>query len=215
MARSVLIIGDSQSQGIGVRLAALLKSKGDKVTRISRPGYGTKQILQTARTLVTPSKYDLVFVFAGGNQTWGKHPSVPLKVSRAAVTGLLNYLRPAGHVVWVGPPPATKITNLTLSKKVFGGKPTSSEYWFATGTARRREQKNVIYSEIVGGSPASYYDVRDLFDVFPAQPDGIHVFNGRDKIAQDLARYPVAPSIPVLGLAAVVGVFWWARRKKQ
>ena len=205
--RRVLIIGDSQSQGIGVPLQNALKAQGDSVTRISRPGYDTKGILKVAKQKVTdPSKYDLVFVFAGGARTWSPNKADPLKVNVSSVKGLLEYLSPAGDIVWVGPPPATEISNLSLAKKIFGSKVRKSDYWFSTGTARRRDEKNAIFKARIFPH-ATYYDVRDKLVPFPPQGDGIHVKGSAAKlIAKDLTRYPLPASADAFPIWAVVGV---------
>jgi lysophospholipase L1-like esterase len=218
--RRVLIIGDSQSQGIGVALQKILKAQGDQVTRISRAGYGTAKLLTTAKQTVTPASYDVIFVFVGGNNTWSPSASTPLKASLTPVNEMLDFLAPAGAVVWIGPPPATEIANLPLARKVFGTKVNDRSYWFTTGTARRREEKNNLYRSAVRGGNAQYFDVRSVLSPFPPQGDGIHVTGkSAQQVAQVLSTYPRAttgPSLLVAGVgAAALVVFLGLRGFKK
>ena len=202
----VLVFGDSQSQRMGKRLEEILQSAGHAVKRISRAGYSTAKLLAAARKSVTPSNYDVVYVFSGGND-----PSA----STAPVSALLHYLKPAGRVIFVGLPPATVIANVPLARKVFGSKVSGPNYWLTSGTAKRREDKNRAFKPVVQRSYGTYYDVRDLFagGKLPPQPDGIHVAGDTArKIAQDLAT-KLKPTQALWGVAAVAVVVVLALRK--
>jgi len=216
----VLIIGDSQSQGVGSRLERILRTRGDQVRRISRPGYGTNKILEVARSQVDPIAYDRVYVFAGGNGTWAPSPAAPLKRDPESVAAMLAFFRRVPSLVWVGIPPATPITNLALGRKVFGSKVSSADYWSRTGTARRRREKSEMYRGLVEASGRDYADPSLLLDPYPPQPDGIHVVGkAAEQLAAKIAagetgsRPPYAFIAGGFGLALGALVIWTATRE--
>tara|TARA_R110000824_G_scaffold87425_1_gene215529 strand:+ start:1705 stop:2325 length:621 start_codon:yes stop_codon:yes gene_type:complete len=202
----VLVFGDSQSQSIGKALGALLQQRGHVVQYLHKPGRSTAKLLTEARSKIDPASYDAIYVFSGGND-----PSP----DTGPTSALLDYLRPAKRVVWIGPPPATRITNLPLARKVFGGKVKTPTYWYDSGTATKREAKNTAFKAVVQGSHAVYYDVRTAFGPFPPQADGIHVRGDTaDHIAHNLADKLTPRNSNTWGwaAAAVVGVLLWRRQ---
>lgn len=202
-----LVFGDSQTQGIGKALEPLLAAKGMTVKAIRHSGKSTAKLLTIAKASINPSQYDVIYLFAGGND-----PSV----NTGPVMDMLAYLQGAKRVVWIGPPPATEIGNLSLARKVFGSKVKHAKYWITSGTAATREAKNAAFKDAVTPTYATYYDVRDAFAQFPPQADGIHVKGDTAaQIAHNLVNLP-APGVSlwVWAVAAAV-VVYFARQKKR
>jgi len=164
----ILIIGDSQAQGAGSVLADYYRNAGNEVELVSKSGASIEAIVKMAK----PANYDKVVIFAGGNGT----PTVN------AVQDLLDIYPGAD---WIGPPPATLITDLGHAQAVFGGKVDGPAYWFQTSTADDREKANNFLSAVVPQYGGKYHDWRKfgLGDPFPAQPDGIHISKPTAKIA--------------------------------
>ncbi len=194
--RKVLIVGDSQSQGIGRVLQKLLTAKGDDVTRLSLPGRSTDKILKEVKARIDPKKYGAVYIFAGGND---------YKAMPATAKELVSFFLPA-KVVWIGPPPATVIGNLTLAKKVFGSKVKDKNFWISSGVTERRNAKNQVYRKTISQTPARYVDPRDAMHPFPQQPDGIHVVGvGAQVLAKKIAAPP--PKFPLFAVSLGLFIF--------
>jgi hypothetical protein len=203
---NVLIAGDSQSGGIGRSLEAKLKSAGYNVVRITRSGRDTAAILSAIKK-INPNEFDVAYIFAGGSRTYSPNPDKPVNVNTAAIKNMLNFLSGVKRVIWVGPPPATKITNLPTTKKIFGDKVTNEDFWISTGTARRREEKNEIIKGIVDDAGRVFYDVRNLLSPFPDQSDGIHVAgSARTAVASDLVKYSTGIDAARRGAPSAAGL---------
>jgi len=204
-----LIIGDSQSRGIGRVLAKVLRRRGWQVTEAGRSGHSTAQTLKKARKLQNRGTYTRVYVFSGGNNP---------REGQGNQAAQLVSLFPAGSVAWIGPPPATKIGNLHTARKAFGKKVTHADYWRTSGFAAKRESINAALKQAVS-SIAAWHDVRDLFpDGVPPQTDGIHVRGkSAQRIASHLATDPFSGHGGDSGFVwAVVGVgaiLAWRNRK--
>ena len=188
--QQVLIIGDSQTHTVGKVLQNLLRGKGDTVTRIPLSGYSTSKLFTYAKDKISPDQYQLVYIFAGGND---------YKPTPALVMSFANFFKNA-KVVWVGPPPATRISDLSKARKVFGSKVSGPDYWIKTGLFDKRNKTNEVYKKAIAQTDAFYADPRSLLPDFPSQPDGIHV-QGESamKIAEKLQDYP--PGFPLIPLA--------------
>lgn len=207
----VLIIGDSQAQGAGSVLAATLNA-----TLKAQPGASIDGVINLAKPLVGKNggkEWDQVIIFAGGNGT----------VSVESVNKLLSMFPGAD---WIGPPPATLITDLGKARAVFGGKVDGASYWFKDGTAESREKKNDLLKVAVTEAGGKYHDWRKFGlggekqpsgVTFPSQPDGIH-------IGKATAEQAFANGIPAnlrdnfglflaLGALLLVGFRSWRDRK--
>lgn len=157
----ILILGNSQAQGAGSRLESNLKKDGHSVKRVSKHGANNKDLI----SLYDGNVYDKIIVFSGDT---------------ANVDTLLGKLK-CDELVWYGPPPATRITDLAYARKVFGSKVTGPYYWFESGHSEERERKNKELKSRLGDS---YIDWRELGVsgekqksgiVFPSMRDGIHI----------------------------------------
>lgn len=195
-----LIIGNSQAQGAGAVLEGILKKKGYEVKRLAKHGAATKEILELYDSVQHPN-YDTVVVF-----NW----------DATNADKLLQKFSGSPEIIWYGSPPATRITDVGLAKKVFGSKIKDERSWFESGYAKQREDYNEKLKKTLP-SKVKYIDYRDL-DLpnsvkqesgvsFPDLPDGIHIPNS---IAKTMFA---APHWPSSGLAASKGVpvwVWWS-----
>tara|TARA_R100000008_G_scaffold74138_1_gene52839 strand:- start:10 stop:1620 length:1611 start_codon:yes stop_codon:yes gene_type:complete len=196
-ANRVLIIGNSQAQGMGAKLESVLRGMGKKVTRIAKPGASARSLLRVLRARkINPKNYDVAYVFAGGDRTYSPGtPDAAVRFNSSEITNLLKFLNSAGKTIWSSPPPATKIRSLRAVSAGFGRvgrkakKQNNKDFWFDTGTARRREEKHKKIEELVNAfEGAEYFDVRSVAEPFPPQADGIHVHgSAKAKVANSLA----------------------------
>lgn len=176
---SALVFGDSQSQGIGREVGKLLTARGVPVSYKHKPGYSTAKLKTVAKASVSPGAHKVIYLFTGGND-YGPQPD--------RLKELVAHLRSGGaKVVVVGPPPATKITNLPLAKKVFGSKVKSATHWLDSGVAKRRAEVNEVYKQAMASEGVPYFDSHS-YGIAP-QADGIHV---KGETARRLAHYIVS-----------------------
>jgi len=198
-----LVIGDSQAGWTGLALENGLKASGFDAIRIKQNGASEAALLQIAKTRdIKPENFDVIYVFAGGNGTRGSlKKGEPVKYDGASIKNLLEFLSRAKRLVWVGPPPATIINNVdamkfnfkAMLKGVPRGLKVDNQFWFNSGTAARREEKNKIIKDIINGSGKQnvvYYDVRPFYNSNTKMGDGIHIGkNDAGPIASDLLKY--------------------------
>jgi len=208
---NALIIGDSQTWGIGGALKGLLEAQGFTVTMERHSGWGTKKLLGLAANLTDRASYQRVYIQTGGNDY----------VAEPASLVELIKLFPSAAVTVISLPPATSITNLKIAKKAFGAKVKTAEHWFQSSFAAKREQKNAAYKAASKGV-AAYVDVRTLGIpghvqptgvIFPNQPDGIHVKGDTAaQVASKTLEYSEGANLFWFG-AALVGFILFTRIK--
>lgn len=210
-----LIIGDSQTWGIGTELSKLLKAAGWAVKLERHSGWSTKKLYNLAKTLPARGSYQKVYIQTGGND-YTADPST--------LVAMVN-LFPAGTVTVISLPPATQITSIATAKKVFGSHIKTADHWFKGSFAKKREQKNAAYKSAVAGI-AQYIDVRQLGIpgvkqptgvIFPNQADGVHVKGeAARQIAQRIMAHKDSDGAPWVWVAAVaagvVGAYLIARK---
>lgn len=207
----VFIVGDSQSQGAGSYLEKTLKAQGHTVTRKYKVGANSPQVLELAKSYSGKTP-DLVVVF--GSRAEGTVPSA---------TGI-PALFPGSKILWYGPPPATRIGNLSSAKASFPAAKTV-DHWFTSGYAAEREAWNKKLPQVLPGR-VQYVDWRSLAlpsaikqpsgVVFPVQADGIHVGKATAEVAFSPSNWPPKSSkAPALAFAALLGgfVYWTLWRK--
>jgi lysophospholipase L1-like esterase len=212
---AALILGDSQTWGIGTALAKALRQTGWTVTLERHSGWSTRKLYALAAKMPDARRYSRVYIQTGGND---------YQPDPAALIALVRLFRP-GTVSVVSLPPATRIGNLATARKAFGPHIQTSDHWFRGKFAAGREAKNRVYQKAVSGI-ATYIDVRRLGVpghvqptgvVFPNQPDGIHVSGATaQRIASEVAVYSPPYTRKFLLLAGGVGLVagalgvWWA-----
>ena len=219
----ILILGDSQSQGIGNELRKLLNLHGNSVVHKGEHSEKTDKTLDKVKALPNKMTYDKVFVFSGGNN------KADYAAQQAQAKEIIASFRETpGTVTWIGPPPATRVTNLSKARKMFGPKVKNDTYWLTSGYAEGREKRNNYLREAVKSTNAVWVDVRKLGIPgelqlpgveFPSQEDGIHVKgNTSKKIAEYLFTFPGKKTlvVPVLiASAAAVAAAWYFSRKQK
>lgn len=221
--RDALILGDSQTWGIGTPLAAILRRAGWRVQLERHSGWSTRQLYALAARMSDRGRYSRVYIQTGGNDS---------KPDPSHLVALVRLFRP-GVVSVISLPPATSITNLSTARAAFGQHIRTEDHWFRGTFAGRREQKNSAYRAAVDGI-ATYIDVRRLGIpgqkqptgvIFPNQPDGVHVRGDTaQQVANAIAVYSPPVSTKVMLVAVGLGVTlaalaaWWAlgggRRQK-
>jgi hypothetical protein len=163
-----IILGNSQAQGAGTKLESELKRIGYSVTRLAKHGAKNKDLISLYKTKSHPD-YDLAVVFSGD-------PS--------GVSDVCSLFETVPYFVWYGPPPATKILDVSYARKVFGSKVTGSDYWFDSGHAAQRDKDAESIRKSVKGK-ATFIDFKEIDGVggelqksgvvFPSMKDGIHI----------------------------------------
>jgi len=172
-----VILGNSQSGGAGSVLESALESRGISVVRKYKNGSGNDDLLRQlreAKNSIKSSKIDRVHVFGGD----------------ADEDGVEQFVSEVGNapILWWSSSPATRIASMSTAKSVFGSKVTSEDYWFSSGEASRREDRNKKLKSLLSKyKNVTVMDYRD-FPVadsvvqksgvyWPDQPDGIHISN--------------------------------------
>ena len=165
------IIGNSQAGGAGSVLQSILKSKGRSVSRSYKNGSGNDDLVRQFNGI--GKKVDTLYVFGGDDDP-------------AGVAELMGVVGRDMPVMWWGSSPATRISSLSTARKVFGSKVSDDNYWFSSGEAERRENRNRSLRETLSKYPnVKFMDYRQ-FNVnhsivqgsgvsWPDQPDGIHI----------------------------------------
>lgn len=212
---NALIYGDSQSGVTGRRLQEKLKADGVDVVRVTKSGKSTSYLASHAKANIA-RKWDEVFLFSGGNDS---------AVQADSLRKLLEHFAPSAKVYFLGLPPATKITNMALARKVWGS--ASSPSKFFPQTAAKREAKNTAYQAIAGTFPnVQTLDFRNAAVtgavtqpsgvIYPSQPDGIHTAGLTASQVADHAmdvRAGGSGALLLLGAALVAGLSMWWKRK--
>lgn len=184
-----VIIGDSQAQACKDSLTSRLKSDGYEVVgTFAKHGAGSTEVANQANLAKDKCENpDLVVVFSGSVEN---NIEAGIKIPQ---------LFPNSKIIWYGSAPATRILDLALAKKVFGSKVDGDDYWFSSGEAKAREDRNTKLKKFFANTKVNYVDYRDLTftgDVlqnsgvtFPDLQDGIHMTS---KIAKEMftANYP-------------------------
>ena len=212
MAGRAFIVGDSQAQGAGAFLQKRLERDGWLVDRSSKHGAGSAEVLKLAEAQAG-ERYDLVVVFSGS--TAGGAPAakqIPKLFSTA-------------KIYWYGSGPATTIKNLSTARAVFGKKVTDAQYWFESGEAGAREQRNAEMPTLLPPS-VQYVDWRSLTlpdaviqpsgVTFPNLNDGIHVTGATAQAAFEGSNWPPPEPFGGLQIALWVGaaaIVYWAWRR--
>jgi len=142
------------------------------------------------------AEYDIVFMFAGGNDTnaVGKWNSTYLNTG-GSVSRLASLF--GSKLVWIGPAPSTRITGRTPLARAGGNAdiyltgPTARVDGTPMVAAQRREEYNNRLKRILANTGVLYLDVRDIPSrslpgaveqlpgvYFPNLGDGLHIHSG-------------------------------------
>lgn len=206
------IIGNSQAGGAGAVLETLLKKSGKSVKRTFKNGSGNDDLVRQIDSL--GKDYDEIWVFGGDDST-------------AGIDAFMWHVGNRTPVKWWGSSPATEIDSLSTARKVFGSKVSDKDYWFTSGEAEKRENRNrnlkKYLSKFSNVTPMDYrsFDVNGSIVQktgvsWPNQPDGIHISDSTAKslFSAGLAK-PERSSWFGIAIAVLIGgVFAYARRKK-
>jgi hypothetical protein len=212
MSNRAFIVGDSQAQGAGAYLQKRLERDGWLVDRSSKHGAGSAEVLKLAEAQAS-EQYGLVVVFSGS--TAGGAPAAKQ----------IPKLFSSAKIYWYGSGPATTIKNLATARAVFGKKVSDADYWFSSGEAAAREQRNAEMPALLPPS-VQYVDWRSLSlpDAvtqpsgvrFPSLQDGIHVTGSTAAAAFEGSNWPPPSPVSGLQIALWVGaaaVVYWAWRR--
>lgn len=181
-----LVAGDSQAgSALGNEIKNLLVGRGFSVIINSKPGVAGNEI---ASFVVDSIKnYDLAVVIWGGNDSSPNFAATAFEKMYASSTDSGTFL------IAIGPPPATRITDIDLAKQVFGDKIESPEYFIhrddGVYAQRRIDIAAAIEKAAYGKSLAAGYGIaanlRPGID-YPEQPDGIHCNLGASDVADEI-----------------------------
>lgn len=211
MARA-FIVGDSQAEGAGAYLQKRLQRDGWAVDRSAKHGAGSSEVLALAEKQQN-NVYDLIVVFSGS--TAGGAP---------AAKGIPS-LWPSAKIYWYGSGPATVINKLSTARAVFGKKVSDDHYWFNSGEAAAREQRNAELPKLLPAN-VQYVDWRSLTLPnatvqpsgvrFPNLNDGIHITGDAAQAAFENGNWPPPSPVSNVTVALLVGAaalaFWAWRR---
>ena len=182
------------------------------VDRSAKHGAGSAEVLKLAEAQAG-EQYELVVVFSGS--TAGGAPAAKQ----------IPKLFSSAKIYWYGSAPATTIKNLTTARAAFGKKVSDANYWFSSGEAAAREQRNAELPAMLPPN-VQYVDWRSLLlpDAvtqpsgvrFPDLQDGIHVTGSTAEAAFNSNNWPPPSPMNGLQIALWVGaaavVFWAWRR---
>lgn len=180
-----LIIGDSQAgSNLGKELAGRLESKKVSVKTVSEVGRSGDQI--ASRLDGEIDDFDIVIAMFGGNDQSPESASV-------AIERMYQICKREGaHLIVVGPPPATKITDIELAKRIFGDQITDENYYIRKDGGSYAQNRIEISEEIDNDSQGrdglSGFGIaaRIPIEEYPDQPDGIHCNVGAAEISEKI-----------------------------
>ncbi len=227
-----LVFGDSQTEFMGEAVASRLRGMGHTADVSVHKGHTSHDLVDDARaelgTSLGPAEsYDLVYIFAGGNDA-----RKPRRNFSSSVAELVQTF-PA-PVWWTGPAPQTRIGDMAYAATVWGSPPSSAEA-FLGDKAARREAYNARLGPQVQGAGGTYLDLRQaelggteqapgVF--FPDLADGVHVTGDTAERAADwiveqsapgASRVPAGTWIAIgggaLALLALAAVLMRRRRR--
>ena len=227
-----LVFGDSQTEFVGEAVASRLRALGHSADVSVHKGHTSTRLVDDARaelgtSLGSADSYDLVYLFAGGNDARKTGQDFS-----SSVAELVQIFPTAPW--WVGPAPQTRIGDMEYAASVWGSPPSSAEA-FLGDKAQRREAYSAQLGPQVQAAGGRYLDLRHaglggteqapgVF--FPDLADGVHVTGNTAEAAADWiveqsapggSRAPVAMWIALgggaLALVALVAVVARRRRK--
>jgi lysophospholipase L1-like esterase len=169
----VLLVGDSTGVGVGCRdagesiAAHLARDFGEvEVSNLCVTGATVADVLAGLRELPAADRFDLVLVFAGGNDVLRRTRWRVLRAGRARRAGRAG--RPQRHVLWAG------MANVGLAPLFL---PPFS--WWMTDRTRRVNRLLAWQVRLAGARFVDFFRERDS-DPFSAEParyyavDGVH-----------------------------------------
>lgn len=178
---NALVIGDSQAGSkLGAALAQALEGQGVKTKIVSETGASGREVADRLQS--EAEGFDLVIAIFGGND------DSPGEAESAA-SEMYEICKESGsYLIIVGPPPATRITNLPLARQVFGNriKDESSHLSHLGGdyAETRLEISQALQRFAAGREGVSSYGIAASIPDYPDQPDGIHCVEGSEEIAR-------------------------------
>lgn len=198
-----LVIGDSQAEsldGLGAAFQKKLNELGYETTRKAYRGQSADSISSHL-----PSDYEgagnpgLVVAVVGGNGSLGQ--------TKAGVKTIIDFCQSKGaEVIIVGPGLATKIEDTSLAQRVFSNPDIKTEdYWTSGGGADKnitRQDASDYIDDLAEdgvygyGIATNMNDGGVLSNAYTSQPDGVHIVNGAQKIAEQILSYVKITSTP-------------------
>ena len=197
-----ILIGDSQAVGLRVPLAAAMEAKGfieDGVA--AHVGWSTSRMATSGGVRRIVDNQDLAIVILGGNDSAGGN--YPYKIAQ-----LLAQLHGIGRVVWIGPAAVSQIDAHTET------------------IAIRKTAVAEAQARVVPQYGAAWIDGVPMTRDIAHAPDGLHFPRAgqrvwAERIAEALyptrgalaaaASSPWAVPLVLVSLAALGGLFWYAR----
>ena len=194
---TAVAVGNSQlGSKLGDQLLSMISSMGVKIDRMAPLNGGSaSDVAADLEASIDGNR--LAITFIGGN---ADTPSA----ATSAMNRMIDACREAhAHLIVIGPPPATRITDLGLAQKVFPDVDGQEDY-FLNKDGGRFASNRVAVAEAIetvamsAGGDVSAYGVAAHFhsdaspgssDYYPPQPDGIHVAEGADTIAAEIVRH--------------------------
>ena len=199
---SALVVGNSQlGSALGEEVIRRLEALGVNVDAHEPDNGGSSAAVanELERSL---DGHKIAVAFIGGNN------DTP-DAATAALRDMHDVCKPVGaHLIVIGPPPATMITNLGSAQEVFSAA-DAEDYQLAREEGKfasnRIDVADALEEEAGGMEGVSVYSVASHFSIvagagasgfYPDQPDGIHTAVGAVKIADAI--------FSTLGIAQIV-----------
>ena len=182
-----LVTGDSQAGGaLGRAFKDALEAEGFKVTMGTHVNGGAgDQIVRT--TLENAEGHDLVVVVWGGNES-------SVDSARDTFEEIHDGLLDMGiFFIAVGPPPATRITDLGRARSVFGDDVMSDDYHMLRRGGKYAEIRVKIAEAIENAARGK--DLAKGYGIalhhtpgvdYPDQPDGVHCQVGAEAVVSSV-----------------------------
>jgi len=186
---SALVVGNSQlGSALGEEVIRRLEALGVNVDA-HEPDNGGSSSAVADELVASLDGHKIAVAFIGGNN------DTP-NTATAALRHMHEECEVAGaHLIVIGPPPATTITNLRSAQDVFNDA-NAENYQLARDSgnfaSNRIKVADALEEEAIGMEGVSVYSVASHFNIessagsserYPDQPDGIHTADGAVKIA--------------------------------
>lgn len=194
--KRVLAVGDSQMVAqIGSTIRKRLADSGYSVTFVNGSGKNASGVLAKFNEAYRPGYFDLVVTTIGGNGSPPAQTEAAIRTIHEKIVG-----GDGGHLIAIGPPPATKITDTAVAGPKSWGSAARDPMWMLNREGGKFAANRRAVSQAVDNMSLDNtftYGVSTRVPDYPDQPDGLHCAVGGVAIADDILAQARSKGIPV------------------
>jgi hypothetical protein len=194
--KRALAVGDSQMVAqIGSTIRKRLADSGYSVTFVNGSGKNANGVLAKFNEAYRPGYFDLVVTTIGGNGSLPAQTEAAIRSIHEKIVG-----GDGGHLIAIGPPPATRITDTSVAGPRSWGAAARDPMWMLNREGGKFAANRRAVSQAVDNMSLDNtftYGVSTRVPDYPDQPDGLHCAVGGVAIADDILTQARSKGIPV------------------